>query len=134
MDLRNFVVAVLYIVFIRQFWVAASTFTTIRSEGPAPQRLLIPLSMFVLFGVSRSISPNTWSVFAGCVVAASALALLEWSRLSIRGKFFSYLFSNDVPEFLWTDGPYAYIRVIIVDAMVGPRRTSSRTARSRWTG
>jgi protein-S-isoprenylcysteine O-methyltransferase Ste14 len=134
MDLRNFVVAALYIVFIRQFWVAASTFTTIRSEGPAPQRLLIPLSMFVLFGVSRSISPNTWSVFAGCVVAASALALLEWSRLSIRGKFFSYLFSNDVPEFLWTAGPYAYIRVIIVDAMVGPRRTSSRTARSRWTG
>ena len=110
MDLRNVVVAVLNVVFIRQFGVAGSTFTIIRTEGPAPQRLLIPISMLVLFGLSRSISPSGWLVFAGCVVAACALALLEWARLSVRGKFFSYLFSNDVPEFLWTAGPYAYIR------------------------
>jgi protein-S-isoprenylcysteine O-methyltransferase Ste14 len=110
MDLRNVVVTVLYIVFIRQFWVAGSTFTIIRSEGPALQRLLIPLSMFVLAYLSRSISPNVWSVVAGCIVAALALALLEWARLCVQGKFFSYLFSNDVPEFLWTAGPYAYIR------------------------
>src|SRR5439155_25465580 len=29
---------------------------------------------------------------------------------SIRGKFFSYVHSGDEPKFVWTGGPYAWVR------------------------
>jgi protein-S-isoprenylcysteine O-methyltransferase Ste14 len=41
---------------------------------------------------------------------AGALVLFEWARRTIRGRYFSWIFSCDAPTFLCTRGPYAYIR------------------------
>jgi protein-S-isoprenylcysteine O-methyltransferase Ste14 len=38
------------------------------------------------------------------------LGLFAWARHSIRGQYFSYVFSNDTPALLWTGGPFRYIR------------------------
>jgi len=110
MDLRSVALGSLSIVFVRQLWVAGSTFKIIRSEGRRLEHLAIPASIMMVAWLSGSISPGVWTVAAGCGVAACSLVLLEWSRMSIRGQFFSYLFSHDVPGFLWTAGPYAYVR------------------------
>lgn len=39
-----------------------------------------------------------------------ALALYHWAAFSIRGRVFSYAGNDDVPQFLHTAGPYAYVR------------------------
>ena len=46
----------------------------------------------------------------GILLLASSFTLFEWARTSIKGRFFSYAGSNDTPEFVWTFGPFAYIR------------------------
>ena len=46
----------------------------------------------------------------GLAAFAGSFLLFEWARRTIRGKFFSYAFSHDTPQFLMTEGPYAYIR------------------------
>ena len=47
---------------------------------------------------------------AGCAGLAATVGLFEWARRTIRGLYFSYIFSTDTPTFLCTAGPYAYIR------------------------
>jgi protein-S-isoprenylcysteine O-methyltransferase Ste14 len=59
---------------------------------------------------TSSIPLNPWLVVPGCVGLAGALALFAWGRRSIRGQYFSYVFSNDTPALLWTGGPFGYIR------------------------
>jgi protein-S-isoprenylcysteine O-methyltransferase Ste14 len=46
----------------------------------------------------------------GVLLLACSLILFEWARTSIKGRFFSYAGSDDTPEFLWTSGPFGYIR------------------------
>ncbi len=46
----------------------------------------------------------------GCVGLIAALALFEWARRTVRGRFFSWIFSTDTPTFLCTSGPFAYVR------------------------
>ena len=45
---------------------------------------------------------------AACLLAS--LGLFGWARVSISGRFFSYLGSRDTPQFVFTGGPYAYLR------------------------
>ncbi len=45
-----------------------------------------------------------------CLGLIAALVLFEWARRTIRGQFFSWIFSPDTPAFLLTAGPYAYVR------------------------
>ena len=50
------------------------------------------------------------SLAPGLVGLAAAIALFEWSRRTVRGKFFSYINSRDVPQFVCREGPYRWIR------------------------
>jgi protein-S-isoprenylcysteine O-methyltransferase Ste14 len=50
-------------------------------------------------------------VFAvACVGLSVALLLFEWARRTVRGRFFSWIFSKDTPTFLCANGPFAYVR------------------------
>jgi protein-S-isoprenylcysteine O-methyltransferase Ste14 len=52
--------------------------------------------------------------FANGVVAlamtGASLALYEWARRTVRGRRFSVIYSEDVPEALCDSGPYAHVR------------------------
>jgi protein-S-isoprenylcysteine O-methyltransferase Ste14 len=57
---------------------------------------------------TEPVKPVLLAVAGMCLIAA--LALFEWARRTVRGQFFSWIFSSDTPMFLCTAGPYAYVR------------------------
>jgi len=103
-------VGILLALFTRQFWVAATSFTVVDVGRSSLQRAAIPISIGVLFVAIQGGRTTPWTFVAGCLVALASLALLEWARITIRGRFFSCLFSDDVPGLIVTDGPYAHVR------------------------
>jgi protein-S-isoprenylcysteine O-methyltransferase Ste14 len=60
-------------------------------------------------------APLPLLVLAMTVLGASLL-LFFWAVHSIRGKMFSYAYTEDAPQFLHTSGPYAYVRNPIYDS------------------
>ena len=97
-------------VFLRLAVGAATTFRVVPGEGPPRRSELVSLGFWAMM-ISSSLVPLTpWLVVPGCVGMVGALALFDWARHSIRGRYFSYVFSHDVPAMLWTGGPFAYIR------------------------
>ena len=97
-------------VFVRLTLGAATTFRIVPGEGPPRRSELVSLGFWAMM-INISAAPlNPWLVVPGCVGMAGALALFDWARHSIRGQYFSYVFSNDTPALLWTGGPFAYIR------------------------
>lgn len=97
-------------VFIRQTVGAATTFRIVPGETRPRRSELVSLGFWAMLINSNSVRLNPWLVVPGCVGMLGALALFEWARRSIRGQYFSYVFSNDVPMMLWTGGPFAHIR------------------------
>jgi protein-S-isoprenylcysteine O-methyltransferase Ste14 len=89
---------------------AATTFRIVPGEAPPRRSELISLGFWAMLINSSSVPLNRWLVLPGCIGMVGALALFDWARWSIRGRYFSYVFSNDVPEMLWTGGPFAHIR------------------------
>lgn len=55
-------------------------------------------------------SPPAWVAATGVAGLAVSLAVFHWAAFSIRGRVFSYAGNDDVPEFVHTSGPYAYVR------------------------
>jgi protein-S-isoprenylcysteine O-methyltransferase Ste14 len=97
-------------VFLRLAIGAATTFRIVPGEAPPRRSELVSLGFWAMLINSSSVRLNPWLVLPGCIGMVGALALFEWARRSIRGRYFSYVFSNDVPAMLWTGGPFAYIR------------------------
>ena len=97
-------------VFIRLTVGAATTFRIVPGEAPPRRSELVSLGFWAMLINSSSVRLNSWLVVPGCIGMVGALVLFEWARRSIRGQYFSYVFSNDVPKMLWTGGPFAYIR------------------------
>ena len=97
-------------VFGWQLWGAGRTFRLPAGEKPAFRHQLVPLTFIVVLMRSLSLPLVPGPVLPGCLGLAAALFLFEWARHSIRGRYFSYVFSRDVPGFLWTGGAFAYIR------------------------
>jgi len=97
-------------VFLRLTIGAGTTFRVVPAEGPPRRSELVSIGFWVMFINSSSVRLNRWLVLIGCIGMVAALGLFEWARRSIRGRYFSYVFSNDVPEMLWTGGPFAHIR------------------------
>ena len=97
-------------VFIWQSVGAATTFRIVPGETPPRRSELVSLGFWAMLINSNSVRLNPWLVVPGCFGMLGALALFEWARHSIRGQYFSYVFSHDVPKMLCTDGPFAYIR------------------------
>lgn len=59
---------------------------------------------------SRGVAPPPWMAAIGVAGLAMAFALFNWAAASIRGRMFSYVLSDDTPQFLHTSGPYRYVR------------------------
>ena len=55
-------------------------------------------------------SPPLWIVLIGVAGMAASLAIFHWAAFSIRGRVFSYAGHDDLPQFVHTSGPYAYVR------------------------
>src|SRR4029453_13674085 len=49
-------------------------------------------------------------VVPGIAAFVGSFVLFEWSRRTIRGKFFSYAGTADGPQFFLTPGPYPFVR------------------------
>jgi protein-S-isoprenylcysteine O-methyltransferase Ste14 len=54
--------------------------------------------------------PPLWLSAIGTAGLLLALALFQWAAHSIRGRVFSLAGQDDLPQFVHTSGPYAYIR------------------------
>lgn len=93
-----------------QFFWAGRTFKLPEGERPAFRHQLFPLALMLSLVLSFSQPLRVGLAVPGCVGLAGALALFEWARRSIRGRYFSFVYSLDTPEFLWTAGPFAYVR------------------------
>lgn len=91
-------------------------FGAVRAFRPAPgSRLGIAgVLPFLSFGAIMVISPRAefspLGAIGALVLIAIGLGLFEWGRYSIRNQYFSYLMSSDIPEFVFSGGPFAYIR------------------------
>jgi protein-S-isoprenylcysteine O-methyltransferase Ste14 len=108
--LRFLVLSCVFGVFFRHLQGAVRTFSLVKGERPARKINFFPLAMVaILIAGSRS-TLNSWLVLPGLAGFTASLALFEWARATVRGKFFSYAYSNDTPQFLMDQGPYAYIR------------------------
>jgi protein-S-isoprenylcysteine O-methyltransferase Ste14 len=88
---------------------ASRTFTPGGTRG-SPLAALISVAFVVLLAGAWLEPLNPSLVIAGWFGSAAALLLFEWARRTVRGQFFSYIFSNDTPTFLCTAGPFAYVR------------------------
>ena len=71
---------------------------------------LISLAFVGLFYRRDEIALNTSLTVLGVAGLLASLVLFEWARQTVRGRLFSYIFSSDTPEFICTEGPFAYIR------------------------
>ena len=89
---------------------ATVAFRPAPGEAPSPLTIVMTLAAVVLaLHVGRTpFSPG--QAVAGLAGLAASLGLFEWAKRTIRGRFFSYIFSSDVPDFVCTTGPYAYVR------------------------
>jgi protein-S-isoprenylcysteine O-methyltransferase Ste14 len=108
--LRTAAEIMVILVWCRHFLAAARTFSMAKGELPSRKIHVFTLALAVMTIVSFRGRFEERAVIPGLIVLIASAALFEWARRSVRGKFFSYIYSNDTPEFLWTSGPYAYIR------------------------
>lgn len=90
-------------------WQVFGAAVTFRRIEFSPLAQVLSVAFFLLY-VGPAVSPNIWVVAVACVGSLAALLLFEWARRTVRGQFFSYIFSSDTPAFLCTSGPFAYVR------------------------
>ena len=109
-DFRVVATAVPTGVFAWQIFGAAVTFRPLRGTGGSGLAELISIAFIALLYGGSVTPPNIWLVAVAWVDSLAALLLFEWARRTVRGQFFSYIFSADTPTFLCTSGPFAYIR------------------------
>ena len=88
---------------------AVRTFTPVRGRKRGWGSVSLVAFAIVLAGANFSglYEPALIPGIAGLI---AAVALFGWARMTIRGKFFSYINSTDVPQFVCTAGPYHWIR------------------------
>ena len=108
--LRQIIETVAIVVWVRHFVGAVRIFSPVKGEQPSPSIYLFSLATIVLTYRLFNTRLETRLVIPGVAAFAGSLVLFEWARQSVRGKFFSYIYSRDTPQFIWTSGPYTYIR------------------------
>lgn len=97
------------VVFAWQLIGASRTFNPGGGKGSSLANLIGVAFAALLF--NAWLEPlNAWLVALGWLGLAGALGLFEWARRTVRGQFFSYIFSDDSPTFLCTAGPFASVR------------------------
>jgi protein-S-isoprenylcysteine O-methyltransferase Ste14 len=77
-----------------------------------PRGLGIVVSLWGTLVVANSLgtTPPLSVSAVGVVGLLLALLLFHWAAFSIRGRVFSYAGHDDLPQFVHTAGPYAYVR------------------------
>jgi protein-S-isoprenylcysteine O-methyltransferase Ste14 len=107
-DLTRVVRWIVLLVYLRLLFGAAATF---RKTGEARARTLpFIATIWVLGAQAQTHEPDRRMLLPFGILMVAALTLFQWATHSIRGKFFSYLGDEDIPQFLHQEGPYAYIR------------------------
>jgi protein-S-isoprenylcysteine O-methyltransferase Ste14 len=97
-------------VFAWQVLGAARAFKPVEGERFSALAEIISLG-FVALVVNDGSEPVNLALFwIACVGLIGALVLFEWARRTVRGKFFSWVFSSDTPTFLCAAGPFAFVR------------------------
>jgi protein-S-isoprenylcysteine O-methyltransferase Ste14 len=97
-------------VLVRHMAGANRAFRRAPGERPSLLTQVIGAAAVVIL-VSIAEAPLTATgVGVGLALLTASLVVFEWAKRSIRGQFFSYIYSEDLPQFLWTQGPYAYVR------------------------
>jgi len=77
----------------------------------SPRGLGIVASLWGMIAVMQLGTPAPlWLAAIGIAGLATALAIFHWAAFSIRGLPFSYAGNDDLPQFVHTSGPYAYVR------------------------
>jgi len=104
-SIRGVIVAVVSL----QLIAAVLTFTPVPNRRVGLGSLSLIGYLIVLVG-SRSAQLLLPAVVPGIAAVAGSLALFIWARITIHGKFFSYINSTDVPQFVCSGGPYRWIR------------------------
>jgi protein-S-isoprenylcysteine O-methyltransferase Ste14 len=110
LTLRHVVEAVAIIVLGRQLQGALRTFSVARGEQPSLALQLFPLANAVVIYLTFTAPLNPRLAIPGLTGFAGSFVLFEWARRTVQGKTFTYAYSNDTPQFLLTEGPFAYIR------------------------
>jgi protein-S-isoprenylcysteine O-methyltransferase Ste14 len=98
------------VVFVWQVIGASRAFRPVEGQRNSSLAGLITFG-FIALVVNSATEPVNIVLFAvACVGLVFALLLFEWARRTIRGQYFSWVFSNDTPSILCTSGPFAYVR------------------------
>lgn len=95
------------IIYLRLLLGAGATF---RKSSHRPGSLPLLITIMILLSQSRSQPLFEPLAIPAAVLAAAALVLFQWATNSIQGKFFSYLGDDDIPQFVFQGGPFAYVR------------------------
>jgi protein-S-isoprenylcysteine O-methyltransferase Ste14 len=100
--------------FIVFFWMIAGAmqvFTRTPRDMMNARGLGVGLSIWgPLASVQLATEPPLWVSAIGLAGLALAFALFNWAAFSIRGRTFSLAGHDDLPQFVHSSGPYAYIR------------------------
>jgi len=76
-----------------------------------PRGLGIVASLWGMLAMMQLGTPAPlWIAAIGLAGLATALVIFHWAAFSIRGRMFSYAGNDDLPQFVHTAGPYAYVR------------------------
>jgi protein-S-isoprenylcysteine O-methyltransferase Ste14 len=90
---------------------ATRVFTRSRGDFENPRGFGVSLSIWgPLASMQLAGEPTLWMAVTGVAGLGLSLALFQWASRSIRGRTFSLAGNTDVPQFVHTAGPYAYIR------------------------
>lgn len=84
--------------------------TTFKKSSERPGGYLLLATFLVLIYQSRTVPIFRPLAIPAAVLLVGALALFQWATNSIRGQFFSYLGDDDIPQFVFQGGPFAYVR------------------------
>jgi protein-S-isoprenylcysteine O-methyltransferase Ste14 len=105
------VAAVLALQFVHYFGAGARTFVRSKLDDGAEEAgalfCVAGAGILIMARIYRIGLPS--GVIALALVGAS-LFLYEWARRTVRGRKFSVIYSDNVPESVCDGGPYAYVR------------------------
>ena len=97
-------------VFMWQAIGATRVFRHVEGKRGSELSSLISLGFVALVARSGAESIDIGAFAVACVGLTVALLLFEWARRTVRGHFFSWIFSTDAPTFLCTSGPFEFVR------------------------
>jgi|WetSurMetagenome_2_1015567.scaffolds.fasta_scaffold200695_1 protein-S-isoprenylcysteine O-methyltransferase Ste14 len=85
-------------------------FTFRKTGNSAGRTLPLIITIWILGAQSQRDEPYMMMAIPAGVLILISLLLFTWAAKTVRGKFFSYLGDQDVPQFVCEEGPFVYVR------------------------